>query len=253
MADETEVTARVQFTIGDRGVTLEMPVPTAPIRPRQLLPVMRDLTNLIVSIAEAREVKAGRRISCAAGCGACCRQLVPIAPSEAREIAALIDALPEPRRTHVRDRFASATQRLTGAGLIEALRGDAPVTADQVTALGLRYFALGIACPFLEDDACSIHPDRPLACREFLVTSDPRHCAEPANEQVQGVPLDAKVSGVLRQMDRTTRDTTTPYVPLILAPEWAAAHPDETSVRPGPDLLRDFLARLTGQQVPERT
>jgi hypothetical protein len=35
----------------------------------------------------------------------------------------------------------------------------------------VRYFLQGVACPFLEAESCGIHPDRPLACREYLVTS----------------------------------------------------------------------------------
>jgi Fe-S-cluster containining protein len=34
-------------------------------------------------------------------------------------------------------------------------------------------------CPFLEDESCSIHPDRPLVCREYLVTSPAELCAGP--------------------------------------------------------------------------
>jgi hypothetical protein len=33
-------------------------------------------------------------------------------------------------------------------------------------------------------------------------------------------------------------------VALILAPEWADAHPNEAPPRPGPELLREFLGHL---------
>jgi hypothetical protein len=38
-------------------------------------------------------------------------------------------------------------------------------------------------------------------------------------------------------------------VPLVLALEWAAAHPDEPA-RPGPELLRALFERLTNRPVP---
>lgn len=41
----------------------------------------------------------GRVVSCRKGCGACCRQLVPLAWSEAYQPGELVNALPEPRRT----------------------------------------------------------------------------------------------------------------------------------------------------------
>ena len=34
------------------------------------------------------------------------------------------------------------------------------------------------------------------------------------------------------------------WVPPILAPEWAQAHPDDPSPKPGPELLRELLANL---------
>jgi hypothetical protein len=39
-------------------------------------------------------------------------------------------------------------------------------------------------------------------------------------------------------------------VPLILALDWAKAHPDETALRPGPDLLREFFDHVTGKRPP---
>lgn len=43
--------------------------------------------------------------------------------------------------------------------------------------------------PFLEDDACSIHPHRPSVCREYLVTSPAEHCAELGRKLVKRVPV----------------------------------------------------------------
>jgi hypothetical protein len=40
------------------------------------------------------------------------------------------------------------------------------------------------------------------------------------------------------------------WVPLILAPEWADAHPDQTPPRPGPELLKELFEHLTGKEVP---
>ena len=83
--------------------------------------------------------------------------------------------------------------------MIEELRHPERIGKEERTPLALSYFRLGIPCPFLEEESCSIHPDRPLSCREYLVTSAPIHCAEQAPDKVQGVRLDAMVSLVLRQ------------------------------------------------------
>jgi Fe-S-cluster containining protein len=68
----------------------------------------------------------------------------------------------------VRARFADSLRRLDEAGLKARLAeaGDAGAQGATVRTLSLEAFALGIACPFLEDEACSIYADRPLACRQ---------------------------------------------------------------------------------------
>jgi hypothetical protein len=110
--------------------------------------------------------------------------------------------------------------------------------------LGLRYFQLGLACPFLEDESCSIHANRPVACREYLVTSPAEACAQPAGGAVRDVPLPANVGRAARAMDQQASGSTAGWVPLIFALEWAEAHPDEPAPRPGPVLLQELFARL---------
>ena len=113
--------------------------------------------------------RSGASISCRAGCGACCRQVVPITETEARHVRDLVEAMPEPRRQQIRERFAAGRQRLEDAGLLETFQH--PTEIPDRVAAGMEYFRLGIACPFLEDESCSIHPDRPLSCREYLVAN----------------------------------------------------------------------------------
>ncbi|MEZ5225858.1 MAG: YkgJ family cysteine cluster protein [Acidimicrobiales bacterium] len=93
-------------------------------------------------------------ISCGPGCGACCRQAVPVTAAELRAVRAWLDGLPDDERMAHERRIAATKTRLDAAN---------------AEAIGIEneraYFALGIACPFLVDESCSIHPARPLACR----------------------------------------------------------------------------------------
>jgi Fe-S-cluster containining protein len=236
------VTARVQLGFGQQPVDLEITVPAGPTRPIDLLPVYQGLTNLAVDIAVENVERAGEAISCRKGCGACCRQPVPISESEAHMIARLVDTLPDPRRSAVKARFAGAKERLAAAGLLEAFRHSERVSGLDQMANSADYFALGIACPFLEDESCSIHPERPLACREYLVTSPAENCARPQEGNTRPVPLPARVGTAVRAGDRSSADAVG-WVLLALAPEWAAIHP-EPAPRPGPDLIREFFDRL---------
>jgi Fe-S-cluster containining protein len=240
-----QVTGRVQLRIGGEPVTVEVTVPEGPTPLGELLPVFQGLTNAVVELAVVRAGEEGRTVSCRAGCGACCRQLVPVSESEARGLARLVDALPEPRRAAVRERFADAVRRCAEAGMTERLTRAYQGGGESARELGLEYFRVGVPCPFLEEESCSIHPDRPLACREYLVTSPAANCASPSAESIAMLPLAGRPSLAVMAADRSA--TAGGFVPLVLALEWAAAHPAAPPPRPGPDVVRDVFARLAGQ------
>ncbi len=50
-------------------------------------------------------------------------------------------------------------------------------------------------------------------------------------------------------MDRKASADAATWVPLVLALEWAEAHP-EGPPRPGPGLLREFFEQLTNKALP---
>jgi Fe-S-cluster containining protein len=170
---------------------------------------------------------------------------VPISEIEARQLRDLVADLPEPRRSQVLARFHEARARLEHAGLLERLEHPERFADEQLRSLGLEYFRLAIACPFLEDESCSIHPDRPLACREYLVTSPAEHCAHPEENKVRGVPLPLEVSRAVCRMDVSPQARFARWTPLILALAWAEEHPDEPPLRPGPELVGEFWRHLT--------
>jgi Fe-S-cluster containining protein len=246
------VTARVTLGVGAYRLQAEMTVPTAPVSLRQALPVIQPLADGLVDLAARQAEDSGQRISCQAGCGACCRQLVPVSEVEARRVSEVIGEMPEPRRAEVRRRFAEARRRLDEAGLLERLERRAEWPADAARDVGLEYFRLGIACPFLENESCSIYADRPITCREYLVTSPAENCARPTADGIRLVPLASKVWAAVARFDPTPPGARyLRWVPLILAPSWVEAHPEEPVLRPGPEWLRELIGRLSGQQAPE--
>jgi hypothetical protein len=99
--DET-ITGRAALQIDGTPMSISFTVPKGPCGPEALLPAVQRLANQVTDHAEARANRAGLKISCAKGCGACCRQTVPISPVEARHLAALVNAMPPDRAEKVR-------------------------------------------------------------------------------------------------------------------------------------------------------
>lgn len=251
-ASSTEwLNATAELTIAGQKVRLEMPVPAGPARLAELLPLFRSLTDAFVEVSVTNARAEGLEVSCKKGCGACCRQLVPIAEIEAWRLQEVVEAMPEPRRSTIRARFEVARQRLAEAGLLEKLREPRQFQDEEVIPFGMDYFRLGIACPFLEEESCSIYAERPLACREYLVVTPAEHCAAPTVESVSCVKLVLRTARTIRGLNVEHSEYGAPWVALILALEWAEAHPDGSSPQPGPAWVRETFSRLTGRVVPE--
>jgi Fe-S-cluster containining protein len=228
------------------NVHVEMVVPMGEVPMERLLPALRTTAEAFVAYGAEMSVAAGKPVSCAKGCGACCRQLVPLAHAEARQLATLIEELPGPRRSVVKERFAEALRRIEAAGLLPSLMGQTGRLADEAVNLGLDYFRLGIACPFLEDESCSIYHDRPIACREYLVTSPAECCAAPTAETIDTVPLPTRVwAAVAREENGIPNSDPASCVPLVIAPAWAARNPEPGTPRPGPEVLQKVFARFS--------
>jgi Fe-S-cluster containining protein len=253
-ADDDTTTITVSLDLFGAPQARDFDVPAEATSPRRLLPVVRELAEMIVAEGVRRATEQGLAVSCRAGCGACCRQLVPISRTEARALLELVDALPEPRRTEVRARFEEARRQLTEAGLLERLRDLSWVRGDEAEALALEYLRAGIPCPFLEDGAgrtpsrleeggCAVYEERPVVCREYLVTSPPEECRAPTRDAVRLVALAGALSEQIPHMEGSPPHRGPAWIPLALSLEWAAAHPEEAPRRTGPELVEALLTR----------
>jgi Fe-S-cluster containining protein len=243
------VTANITLLLDDQPLQMQLTVPAGPSTPGQLLHLLRGLTDAVVDSAMERTAAQGKPISCRKGCGACCRQLVPIAPAEAHRLRQVVELMPEPRRSEVLSRFETAQARLAGSGMLERLSAPASMDETSRRELGIDYFRHGVACPFLEQESCSIYDERPLACREYLVTSPPEHCAQPTPDNIECLPIAARVSRALRTLEANQQPQRVPWVPLIIALDWALNDPEPAPVASGSAQV-ESLFQLLGATPP---
>ena len=240
---------RIQLVlrIDGEAVPVSAPQPPAQARLDELLPAQREIDNAAIAHAVHKAEAAGKHVACAKGCSACCRaQPVPVTPPEAYALLRLVDALPMPRRAEIEARFDDRAQRLREAGLAEPLLDRPPdLDADAARSLARAYFQLGLACPFLEDDACSIHPQRPFVCRQYLVTSDPVLCADPFANKAEVIPMPLHAASAELAISETAYARPQRTVPLTLALEYARRHRDELERRfDAEPVLRHWLGAL---------
>src|SRR6266481_4431996 len=107
-------TATLRLTVGALRIAHPITVPNAPVTAAEIVPALQGLVNAVVEAAQA-----GKTVSCRKGCGACCRQLVPVSRAEGERLLQLVDALPTQRRATLLARFAAAEAAIDRAGLKE--------------------------------------------------------------------------------------------------------------------------------------
>ncbi|HTJ82464.1 MAG TPA: hypothetical protein VL400_12145, partial [Polyangiaceae bacterium] len=216
------------------GATKEVavPVPGGKGSLSMLLPAARKLTHAIMTAAVEHDRASGHRVTCKAGCAACCRHLVPVGVAEAKALGDALARLPPPRRDAIKRRFEAALSKMEGEGLA-APRGPAPRTSlvatpgadDAWRDVSRRYQALAIPCPFLENERCAVYDERPFVCREHMVTTDPRACTTGVGARAVPRPyyMTPALAAVVRELDGIAPS----IVPLPFILEWLEANRDE--------------------------
>jgi len=135
----------------------------------------------------ARVEAKGEPISCKKGCSACCYQKVQIGDSEARAIVEFMIAERVPF-SHSIMQAQAAHDKLTDAQYWQLPKEER-------------------RCPFLsEDGACNVYAVRPLACRKYLVLSEPELCATESGKAKVKVAINANAEVLASAMLDLERD-----------------------------------------------
>lgn len=237
----------VEINTPDGPVRGKVKVDLGPMRLSELVTTAHELTGVLATRANRKQEGLGKHITCKAGCGACCRQMVPLSPPEAFHLMDLVDSFDTLKRSWMLGRFDSVVQRLEAEEMIAPMM-DIIVGADPHRAVNKKYFSLQLACPFLVDENCSIHADRPVACREYNVTSPALWCQDPFGYGVQKVPMPIPLSAPLSWLTAELTGEQPALIPLTLVPRWVAEHEElRTKTWPGLELFKKFMFVASGE------
>ncbi len=213
---------------------------------------MLDISSTVADMGVRAAHRLGLTVSCHGGCGHCCRQLVPLSAPEAAMVFEFVMTMAEPRRSKISGRFSAAVTRLEKMGLLSELKRlqDPAISDREQTAITRKYFEQQIACPFLDDECCSIYAVRPSMCREYLVCSPADNCRSPYEQRIDKLPVSMRLSQALSQIWAGLTQTRPVLIPFILALQWTADNPASRTMaaKPGP-LLHVLLKRISETAV----
>ena len=240
-------TVKFALKVQNANIEVSAELPEGQVRPGVLLPMVQGMANLLADLTARSAESMGRKVSCREGCSACCYHPVPITPVEARMLAEWIEGQSEDRRAELRERFQRTAAKLEDAGIARSVRDlSGRVVAGALHEMGLKYFALGVPCPFLENDRCCAYEVRPLRCREYMVVSPAENCREPELKETVSVLPPVLLSQILNQWDTSGDEQPEELILLAMLDEWVQRHPveEDRAHRTSPELLKEFLHKF---------
>lgn len=231
--------------LGGRTIEAQVLAAEAPARLSDVVPLARSLATLISRTVLNEAVSAGNDASCRKGCSHCCKHLVPVSGAEAFRLFAEVQSLPDVRRHKVMGRFTANARRIIQAGPPEVPEGttcdEDGATISPAGACGHWYADLQLTCPLADGDLCSMYEQRPIACREHMVTSNSLLCKgfQPGRGQILPVPvsmLDALAALSAKMMQRPVE-----AIIMSLTPAWAQANRRHQKRWPATELAASLL------------
>lgn len=253
-ADQQLVSIEFKVHVGQGSFTANATVPAGQTNLTAILPVIQSIEDSLMNGVSERMEAEGTPVTCKAGCGACCRQLVPISFFEAETLANWMRTLTMEELQALERRFDRTLTALDEAGMLERLEQvDWLGNAEAARQLCMDYLKLRIPCPFLQDESCSIHPIRPLICREYLVISPPERCVDPSELGAVPVGIQLHLSRVLNVLSAKIDPAGKGWMPLPALYDWMEKdlHPGEAVAGPGAQVLYTFVSHLSDGEVPE--
>jgi Fe-S-cluster containining protein len=117
--------------------------------------------------------------------------------------------------------------------------------AADVRAHGLSWFRQNLACPFLDNEICLVHADRPFPCRNHLALSEVRHCSEPESGKIRVMNPRFSLGTVMAILTSEFMAEEPLKLPLAALEDWVRLHPAYAERRfPAEALSVRFLALL---------
>ncbi len=228
MTSQTSERFEISLNTSAGRITTAIDVPTGFVPITSIVPLMRRLGEEAQALEVARLAEEGRVPSCQKGCAACCRMLIPLSAPEAFAVRDWVRSRPGPQQAQIIARLAETKVLLLSHGIWQRLSelceaSDYPGD-DALDEINRRYYALRLACPFLDEEVCTIYDERPAACRELLVTSPADRCEDLIANPVDTIPTPLRMSTVLGLLWQNLTSTSTRLIPLPLALDWAENH-----------------------------
>ncbi len=204
----------------------------APVQARlsEMAPLARAISTKLALATLERLRESGKSIPCCKGCSACCSYLIPLSVPEAFCMAEELFAMPpEEGRTLLQSSLDTARTILEQ--MPEDFNTDEPPTDGGIRSsqLGAWYAGLRLRCPFLVDNLCTTYDQRPIACREHVVTGSVASCNIEGTEEPVVTKMPVSVLECLGRLAAELEQSEVEAIMLPLALPWAQENTERSN------------------------
>jgi len=257
--DSSVKTLMFELDVLSEAATFYINVLPKSVRLSDLAVPARTLAMKISLLILNRLCKNGQYVPCRKGCATCCRYLVPLSIPEVFRLREEVSAMPSDRRNAVLQTSLEAAGRILG-NIPKDFEGSGNIMGSEqveMDQLSRWYTDLKLVCPFLRNNLCSYYEQRPIACREHMVTSLKSCCGDDGDDEPSAVRISASVLECLGKLTAELEHSDVEAVMLPLALPWAQENIDRSRrTWPAMTVVEQFIEILTAasaQTYPART
>lgn len=229
-------------------VSFQLNVPDAEFSFSDIVPIANTISDRITEVVIDKLRDDGVQLSCQRGCSACCSYLVPLSVPEVFHLEKMILARGKFKSRKLMRSCLLAARSILKQKPPNMFTGETKNCSVQsnidISAVANWYSNLKVKCPFLLNNICNAYDQRPLVCREHLVTVLPRLCKE-ENGIACALDMPVRVSTALSKLTGELEGKESEAVLLPLIPVWCGENRHRNDRKwPAIDMVNRFVQIL---------
>lgn len=211
---DTEI---ISFELDVAGKTVQFRIDVAAKQATlaDMVPLARALSTKValVVLDSLRENK--KNVPCCKGCSACCSYLIPMSVPEVFRLREELSAMPTDYSSRILRSCLDTAERILDN------KFESEDEQPKMNNVSEWYSGLEQACPFLSDELCTLYDQRPLACREHIITGQSFFCQPEHKGEPNVVPMPVSILEVMGKLSAELEQSEIEAVMLPLAFAWA--------------------------------
>jgi Fe-S-cluster containining protein len=222
-----------------------------------IVPVAHQISARIAEVVIARNRREGIDIACRKGCGHCCHShLVPLAVPEAFRLTEYMYSRPRDLRDAMLRLCLRAARDILNEEppefIVPRAETDSNDSSGFLSDLSKWYVGLGVSCPFLSENICTIYENRPSACRDYFVYGGSNACVN-ADVTAERVEMPVQMVEVLGQLAGEFEDSEVEAVILPLTPLWCEQNAERGQRRWSAKAMAERFVEIVKAKVSKKS